>query len=60
MIPFIVIILKERREDRILFSYNYTDFLYLYAVAYREQEETVEEEQIIKFRIYFPSSYNIR
>ena len=61
MIPFMIIILKERREDRILifFFFFFFFFLNLYAVAYREQGETVEEEEIIKFRPYFPSSYNM-
>ena len=30
-----------------------TFLVYLCAVAYREQRETVEEEGIIKFRLYF-------
>ena len=60
MIHFMIIILKERREDRILLFFIYIDFFNLYAVAYREQGEIVEKEEIIKFRLYFLSSYNIR
>ena len=51
-----VIILKKRREDRIL-SYTCTDFL-ISMLLRIESKERLSKGEIIKFHLYFSSSYN--
>ena len=57
MTPFKIIILMK--EESILLSYTYSGSLISVLLLTDSKERTEEEEKIILFRVYFPSSYNI-